>query len=317
MRIRTYLLPLLALVGVVIATVAVIIDNRTPPPTHPVIPPPTAPFASYVAGTGIIEASSGNIAVGTPVPGIVTAVYVKWGDYVRIGDPLFKIDDRDLQAQRLPALAKEKESEARLEQARTQLKVAENIADKRAVSVEELNNRRSAVAIDAAALATAKAQIQQIGLDSERRTIRALVPGKILQINVRPGEFAPSGALLAPLMVLGNDTRLYLRVDIDEYDAWRVRPDAPAVAFVRGNPDLHTPLRFERIDPYVVPKTSLTGSSTERVDTRVLPVVYSFDPAALPGTYVGQQMDVFIKAPPAASARAAASGAGRPAASRP
>lgn len=308
---RKYLLPVLAIMGVVIAIVAVTIDNGPTPPTRPVVQSPSAPFASYVAGTGTIEASSGNIAVGTPVPGIVTAVYVKWGDHVRVGDPLFRIDDRDLQARRLPALAMEKESEARLEQARGQLKIAENVADKRAISVEELNNRRSAVAIDAAALAAARAELRQIGLDRERRTIRALVPGQILQINVRPGEFAPSGALTVPLMVLGNDKRLDLRVDIDEYDAWRVRRDATAVAFLRGNPDLHTPLRFERIDPYVVPKTALTGSSTERVDTRVLQVVYSFDPAALPGTYVGQQMDVFIQAPPATATREASSGAGQ------
>lgn len=308
--IRNYLLPLLAAVGVVIVIIAVVIDNRPTPATRPAVLPPKAPFASCVAGTGIIEASSGNIAVGTPVPGIVTTIYVKWGDHVKVGDRLFKIDDRDLQARILPALAKVKESEARLEQAKGLLKIGESVPDKRAISVEDLNNRRSAVAIDVAALAAAKAEVEQLRLETERRTIRALVPGQILQVKIRPGEFAPSGVLAMPLMVLGNDTRLYLQVDIDEYDAWRVRPDAPAVAFVRGNPDLRTSLRFERIDPYVVPKTSLTGSSTERTDTRVLQVVYSFDPTMLPGTYVGQQMDVFIQAPSSVAAHAA--GSGRP-----
>ena len=306
--IRRYLLPLLAAVGVAIAIIAVIIDNRPTPSARPAVQPPKGPFASYVAGTGIIEASSGNIAVGTPVPGIVTAIYVKWGDHVKVGDRLFKIDDRDVQARLLPALAKVKESEARLELAEGRLKIAESVTDKRAISVEELNNRKSAVTIDAAALAAAKAEVEQLRLEIERRTIRALVPGQIFQVKIRPGEFAPSGALATPLMVLGNDIRLYLRVDIDEYDAWRVRPDAPAEAFVRGAPELHTPLRFERIDPYVVPKTSLTGSSTERTDTRVLQVIYSFDPATLPDTYVGQQMDAFVQAPSSVAAPAAASG---------
>jgi HlyD family secretion protein len=44
-----------------------------------------------------------------------------------------------------------------------------------------------------------------------------------------------------------------------------------------------------------VPKKSLTGDSTERVDTRVLQVIFSFEPGELP-IYVGQQMDVFIEA---------------------
>jgi hypothetical protein len=51
------------------------------------------------------------------------------------------------------------------------------------------------------------------------------------------------------------------------------------------------------VEPFVVPKKSLTGDSTERVDTRVLQGLYSFDPKSLP-VYVGQQMDVFIEAAP-------------------
>jgi RND family efflux transporter MFP subunit len=299
---RKSLLPVLAVAGLIVAIIAVIFENRPLPTTRPAASAPKAPFASYVAGSGVIEASSGNIAVGTPVSGVVTAIYVKWGDHVTAGDPLFKIDDRDLQAQRLPALAREKEAVARAEQARGQLRLAESVPDKRAISVEELNNRRSAVAINSAALAAAKAQIEQIQLEIERRTVRALAPGKVLQVNLRPGEFAQSGALSTPLMVIGDDTRLYVRVDIDEFDTWRVRSDEPAEAFVRGNAGLHTALRFERVDPYVVPKTALTGSSTERTDARVLQVLYSFDPASLPGTYVGQQVDVFIQAPPPAAA---------------
>ena len=43
------------------------------------------------------------------------------------------------------------------------------------------------------------------------------------------------------------------------------------------------------------PKKSLTGDSSERVDTRVLQVIYRVEDAALP-VYVGQLMDVFIEA---------------------
>jgi HlyD family secretion protein len=70
------------------------------------------------------------------------------------------------------------------------------------------------------------------------------------------------------------------------------------MAFLCGNRDLKTALTFVRVEPYVTPKTSLTGSSTERVDTRVLQSIYSFDRRALPA-YVGQQVDVFIETPEA------------------
>ncbi|MDR4472557.1 MAG: hypothetical protein MRJ92_07865 [Nitrospira sp.] len=59
------------------------------------------------------------------------------------------------------------------------------------------------------------------------------------------------------------------------------------------------PLTFVRIEPYIVPKKSLTGENTERVDTRVLQVIYRFERSAFP-VYTGQQVDVFIDREPAA-----------------
>jgi len=86
-----------------------------------------------------------------------------------------------------------------------------------------------------------------------------------------------------------------VRVDIDENDAGRVEPSAAAVAVVRGQPDRRADLRFDSIEPYVTPKKTLSGDTTERVDTRVLQVIYTFERAKLP-VYVGQHLDVFIQA---------------------
>jgi RND family efflux transporter MFP subunit len=294
------MLPLMAVAGLTVAIVTVLRGSQPAPAFPPIVELPKAPVASNLAGAGIVEASTENIAVGTPVSGIVTAIYVKWGERVKAGDSLLQIDDRDLQAQLLPANARVKEAEATLAMAQTQLRLAESVPDKRAISVEELSNRRSVVAIDEAALALAQAQVQQLKIEIARRTVRALVPGQILQIKTHLGEFAQSGVVNPPLMLLGQDIPcLHVRVDIDENDAWRFRPGSPAVAFVRGNAELEAPLKFVRVEPYVVPKVSLTGQITERVDTRVLQVIYSFDQSRLP-VYVGQQMNVFIQTPPAA-----------------
>ena len=49
-------------------------------------------------------------------------------------------------------------------------------------------------------------------------------------------------------------------------------------------------------EPYVIPKRSLTGGNTERVDTRVLQVIYAVEnPDAR--LFVGQQIDAFIEQP--------------------
>ena len=323
--IRKLVLPLLAIVGFGIAIAMVLRGNQTVPAAQPVVHPASTPFSSYVFGPGIVEASTENIAIGTPVSGIVTAVYVKWGDRVKTGAPLFKVDTRDLEAQilpanakvkeveaqLLPATAKVKEAEATLAKAENRLKVGEGLEPGVSISAEEMANRRFDVGINKAIVASAqaqveqinaqvasaKAQVEQIEREIALRTIRAPISGRILQMKTRLGEYAQSGVLSTPLMLLGDDTRLHVRVDIDENDAWRFQPCASAMASVRGNPQIKTPLQYVRTDPDVIPKMTLTGDTTQRTDTRVLQVIYSFDPASLP-LYVGQLMDVFIEAAP-------------------
>jgi multidrug efflux pump subunit AcrA (membrane-fusion protein) len=341
------LIPILALAGTGYAIVTVAVGSQPAPVAKPVADPSRPPFETYIAGSGILEAVGQNIAIGSPLPRLALEVDVKVGDEVQAGAPLFRLDDRDLRAEaavrkaalqsararldRLrvsprpeevpPAEARVVAAEAQLADFRNQVALWESVADKRAVTVEDLQRRKFAVQaqearvaeakaalallkagawkadlqVAEAELASAEAQVLQTETEIARLTVRAPLPGVVLQVNLRAGEFAPSGALQMPLMLFGRLDRMNLRVDVDENDAWRFRKDAAAVAFVRGNRELKTELKFERVEPYVVPKRSLTGDSTERVDTRVMQAVYSFDLARLP-VYVGQQMDVFIEA---------------------
>jgi RND family efflux transporter MFP subunit len=294
--IRKVVVPVLALAGLALAAFSVVSGSRALPPAPPVAPPAASPWDTFVAGAGIVESSTENIAVGTPIAGIVTRVNVAVGSLVRTGDPLFEIDDRSLEAERGVREAELAVARAALADARNQLALAEAVRDRRAISVEERDRRRFAVRLTEARLAQAEAGLAATQTSLDMLVVRAPVDGEVLRLNVRPGEFAPTGALETPLLLLGTVAPLHVRVDVDETDAWRVRTGAPAVAVLRGNRDIRTPLRFVRFEPYVVPKRSLTGESTERVDTRVLQVIYSFERGTLP-IFVGQQMDVFIDAP--------------------
>lgn len=303
-----YTLPVLAITGFLFGVFSVVISNKPTPIAKAVSEPADTFFRSFIAGSGIIEAKSQNISIGTQLPGIVTTVAVKVGDRVKSGDVLFKLDDREALAEmkiRHSELNRAKagvsEAEASLTDAKTLLRLIEAVTDLRAISTEELETRRNAVLIAKARLKSAHAQVSQaeanvsaVQTTLDRLTVRALTDGEILQVNIRPGEFAQIGNLGIPLILLGNLDQLHLRVDIDENDAWRFRKDSKAVAFLRGNRRYSTDLKLVWVEPYVVPKKSLTGDSTERVDTRVLQALYSFDPATMPA-YVGQQMDVFIE----------------------
>ncbi|MFM7283155.1 MAG: HlyD family secretion protein [Planctomycetia bacterium] len=210
---------------------------------------------------------------------------------------------------------------AELEQAAATLALLDSVRDPRAVSEDVRIAKRSAVQqaqarheleqaqlerlragafgpeIDAAGarVLSAEAAVNEVEVELNRRTVRAPIAGTVLQLHARVGEWAEAGSGVRPLVLLGDLSRMHVRVDIDENDAWRFRPGAKGVGFVKGNGQLSTPLEFVRVDPYVLPKRSLTGDSFERVDTRVLQVIYAFAPEALP-VYPGQQMDVFLEA---------------------
>lgn len=144
-----------------------------------------------------------------------------------------------------------------------------------------------------AAVTIAAAQVEQTQTEIHRALVRAPVDGEVLQVSVRPGQ-AVSTQSNRSLIVLGDSSELRVRVDIDEHDIPRFHPPAAANAFRRGDSHTALPLRFLRVEPYVIPKRSLTGDNTERVDTRVLQVIYVLESPSVP-VYVGQLLDVFVE----------------------
>jgi HlyD family secretion protein len=302
---------ILPVIGVLAALWAAYSVARTTPRRHttiPPAPPPVSDFRSTVAAVGLVEASSENIAIGTPLAGVVSQVFVTVGQSVKTGEPLFVLDLRQLRADlavRQRTLAAKKSAvnvaRAHLADLQRELDFAQGMTDKRAISVEETTHRRSAVETATAELDEAQAgvlaaqsEVQSVETEIERSMVRAPIDGEVLQVKIHAGEFAPAAVTATPLILLGGSRPLHVRVDVDEHEAWRVKAEAPATAHVRGDARLKTPLQFVRFEPYVVPKKSLTGDSTERVDTRVLQVIYKIERQDLP-LFVGQQMDVFIE----------------------
>jgi len=357
-----YGLPVLALALLSFAFYQMSLAQQKAPPVVPAVEPAKSPYGTQLAGAGIVEPETENIAVGTHLPGVVERVYVRVGQTVRSGDPIFQLDDRQVKAEigvreanvanaeamleklamlprpeEIPPVdAKLAEAEANLREQAALLDRYRGLAATNAISAEELVRRQggfdSAQALRAKAKADRelliagawqydrkvaevavrqfKAQLAQTRVELERQTMKAplgrfpdakspaaSVPPEpasfnVLQVNVRPGEYvglSPGQALV----VLGSVGKPHVRVDIDENDIARFSPALVGVAKPRGNPKEQFALNFVRVEPYVIPKRSLTGGNTERVDTRVLQVIYAIETAGKP-LYVGQQMDVFL-----------------------
>jgi HlyD family secretion protein len=144
-----------------------------------------------------------------------------------------------------------------------------------------------------------RAQQQEIRVQLSQSTVVAPISGQVLQVNVRPGEtlqLMQMGGNSDPAIMLGDTSILQVRVDIDEILASQVRPNMEASAFVKGNSQLRLPLRFQYLEPFMIPKKSLTGATAERNDVRVLQLIYTFTPPTRFAVYPGQQVDVYLNA---------------------
>lgn len=342
-----YLLPLvaMAMLGFALWYVAKTKPvTRNPPPP---IMPARSPYAATLAAAGIVEAQTENISVGSATPGVVVQVLVNVGDEVKAGQPLFRLDDRQLQGElavkramvsqakselirleaeprkeKIPVIvAQVNEARAAVIREADALKRTEDMFARKVITEQELIARRETLAgaqaeldksqadldllkagswqydrdVASEGISKAEADVAKAEIELDRLVVRALVAGEVLQVKVRPGEYVGTPPN-QPLIILGNIETLHVRVDIDEYDIARFRSDVPATAVPRGNLQVRYPLTFVRVEPFVIPKKSLTGDNTERVDTRVLQVIYEFDPAGLPPLFVGQQVEVFIDA---------------------
>lgn len=136
-------------------------------------------------------------------------------------------------------------------------------------------------------------------------SIRAPTDGVVRRVEAAVGSYvSPQGAFdsytggMAPLIVMSTpDDNLQVRVYVDEILIHRLADPGKISAemFIRGT-DTHVPLTFTRIQPYVSPKIELSDARQERVDLRVLPVIFRFaSPKAL-NLYPGQLVDVYVSA---------------------
>jgi len=231
------------------------------------------------------------------------------------------------------SMAQVENARATLKNARDQLTKQQRAyeMDARAISADALDNAKNAESIAAANLKVSEEQysLTKAGAwvydiqNAERTyaalskayqssaallakyTIRAPTDGVVLAVHSGVGSYvSPQGAYdtytegFAPLLVMGlPQGHLQVRAYIDEILVEQL-PDPhkiQAQMFIRGT-TAHVPLTFVRVQPYISPKIELSDARQERVDLRVLPVIFRFQKPADLHLYPGQLVDVYVGA---------------------
>lgn len=134
-------------------------------------------------------------------------------------------------------------------------------------------------------------------------TLRAPVDGVVLTINTTRGSTAGTNGSYNPytqgydpvLVMTGKQDEMTVRCFVDEILVTRLpKPDQMrAEMSIRGT-EQKVPLTFDRVLPLVTPKIQLSDQRQEKVDVRVLPVLFRFQRKDAPALYPGQLVDVYI-----------------------
>jgi multidrug resistance efflux pump len=156
----------------------------------------------------------------------------------------------------------------------------------------QVGSRSEDIAAARAAVISAEARVVQARATLERRQIKAPYAGEVLQVKARVGEYYTPGASDAPV-VLGDTSRLRVRMDVDERDIGRVKLGQSAYAVADAYPGAKFTGKVAEIGRRMGRKNARTDDPTERLDTKILEVVIDLDePGKLvPGLRVTSYID--------------------------
>ena len=230
------------LVGAGTALVIAAAACSSPKPEATVASIPRADAIVYVVHDTIVQSAfeaSGTAAalrqatVSTKLMGSVLEVLVKEGDAVSVGQPLVRIDARDLAAKADQAAASIAEAEVMQRDALAQAKRIRALYADSAAARAQLDAVETGLARADAGVRTAHAAAAELAAATTYATVRAPFAGIVTKRFVDPGAFAAPGA---PLVSVQDGLRLRITASATPDVARGIRRGSRIDAVVEGRP---------------------------------------------------------------------------------
>lgn len=166
--------------------------------------------------TGRTE-SIGRVEVRSRVTGYLTKVNFAEGQEVKKGELLFEIDPRPFQSKVDAVKSKLKADEAKLREYTAEYLRNKALHDRRALSLEELQQSEAKRDVVSAQIEGDKAELAQANLDLEFSQITAPVDGRVGDAAVREGNLiAAQSPTASPLTTIVPQNPMYVYFDVDE-----------------------------------------------------------------------------------------------------
>jgi membrane fusion protein, multidrug efflux system len=196
-------------------------------------------IARQVTVTGVVEPVR-SVGVNSQLAGAVNSVLVQEGDRVRRGAVLGRIDARELVSQLAAA-------EANLEVARAAYQRAEQLRERRVITLPEYERERTA-------FAAATAQVDQLRTRVGFATVTAPLDGVITEKNVESGDIVGNQARL---FTIADVSTLVARVGVSELDIVELGQGDPVTITLDAFPNRQLNGRIRRVFPSADPTTRL------------------------------------------------------------
>lgn len=169
--------------------------------------------------------------LSTKLMGTVVAVLVREGDAVTAGQPLVRIDARDLAAKEAQVAASVSDAEANQREALAQATRIRGLYADSAATKAHLDAAETGLARAEAGVRAARAAAAELGAVSEYATVRAPFAGVVTGRFVDPGAFAAPGT---PLVTVQDVTRLRLTANAAPDAVRSLRRGATIAALIEG-----------------------------------------------------------------------------------
>lgn len=306
---KTKILVIGAIAGIILAIGVAYELSLKPKPLPPAFQPASNPYSDGIYAQGIVEsmqANGSNISVYPEVSGVVSHIAIKEGQDVSAGTVLLTIEDSIQRATALQAKAQVSVAVASAKAAEDAfLKIKSSLSlNAQSVSKDAYDRALNALKIAQANVDLANRQYESANVILAKYQIKAQSNVKVLSINAAVGSYISSQGVYdsytqqnQPIFTLGESSgnALAVRCYVDEVLLQRLPQSGSiqATMSIRGS-NIKVPLKFVRLQPNVSPKIELSNQRAERVDVRVLPVLFTFDQQKDITTYPGQLVDVYI-----------------------
>ena len=168
-----------------------------------------------VDAVGTVEPVN-SVQIKSRVDGQLLRASVIDGQDVKAGDLLFNIDPRPIQAQIEQSLAAITRDQAQIDQARTEMKRFEPMAEKGFVSNDQLDMVRTNERIAIGALKVEQANLEGLKLQLSFTEIRAPISGRVGRILVQPGNLIKANDTTS-LLVLNQLAPIYVSFALPQH----------------------------------------------------------------------------------------------------